>query len=63
MTMLFVDLKAAFDSVDKGILIKVMRERGIREELIDRVREIVEKTRSRVGVEGKWETVFGRQGE
>lgn len=26
----FVDLKAAIDSVDRGVLIEAMRERGIR---------------------------------
>lgn len=33
---MFVDLKAAFDSVDRGKLVEAMRERGIRIELIDR---------------------------
>lgn len=36
MAVLFVDLKAAFDSVDRGKLVEAMRERGIRIELIDR---------------------------
>ena len=34
MTVLFVDLKAAFDSVDKKVLIKAMKERGVRQGLI-----------------------------
>lgn len=37
----FIDLKAAFDSVDRKILIKIMRERGIREELIEQVVELL----------------------
>lgn len=28
LILLFVDLKAAFDSVDRGALIRTMRERG-----------------------------------
>lgn len=28
---LFIDLKAAFDILDRGVLVTVMRERGIRE--------------------------------
>lgn len=39
MAALFVDLKAAFDSVDRKILVKTMRERGIREGLIVRIEE------------------------
>jgi len=34
MTAMFVDLRAVFDSVDRGVLIRVMRERGIREGLV-----------------------------
>lgn len=33
LTALFVNLKAVFDLVDRGVLGKVMRERGIREDL------------------------------
>lgn len=36
MAVIFIDLKAAFDSVDKEMLIKTMRARGMREELVDR---------------------------
>lgn len=43
--MLFEDLKAAFDSVDRGILIRTMRERererGVRESLVRRCEEVV----------------------
>lgn len=40
MVAMFVDLKAAFDSVDKGVLIASMRNRGLREGLIEKVEEI-----------------------
>ncbi|XP_077259841.1 uncharacterized protein LOC143896126 [Temnothorax americanus] len=42
----FVDLKAAFDSVDRGILIKAMRERGIREGLVRRTEEMLRETKN-----------------
>ncbi|XP_071577594.1 uncharacterized protein [Temnothorax nylanderi] len=48
MTVLFVDLKAAFDSVDKEVLIKAMKERGVRQGLIDRVEEVLRETKSSV---------------
>lgn len=50
---LFVDMKAAFDTVDRRILYKAMEERGIREGLIDRVRDVFRETKSRVKVEGE----------
>lgn len=52
MAALFVDLKAAFDSVDRKILVKTMRERGIREGLIVRIEEMLRETRSRVRIRG-----------
>jgi len=50
LVALFVDLKAAFDSVDRGVLIEAMRERGIREGLVKRVEEVMRETRNRVRV-------------
>lgn len=44
-------MKAAFDSVDRGVLIKAMRKRGIREELVERVEEIMKKTKSKIRTE------------
>jgi len=55
---LFVDLKAAFDSVDRGVLYQTMREKGIREGLIERVREILRETKSRVKVGEEWGESF-----
>lgn len=34
MVAMFVDLKAAFDSVDREVLIGTMRKQGVREGLI-----------------------------
>jgi len=48
MTALFIDLKAAFDSVDRGVLVGAMRERGVREGLVKRVEEVLKETKSKV---------------
>ncbi|XP_018368335.1 PREDICTED: uncharacterized protein LOC108764551 [Trachymyrmex cornetzi] len=53
LVALFVDLKAAFDSVDRGVLVKALRVRGVREGLMERVDEILRETKSRVRVGGK----------
>jgi len=50
---LFVDLKAAFDSVDREVLMGVMRERGVKEELAKRVEQVLRKTKSKVRIGGK----------
>jgi len=48
---LFVDLKAAFDSVDRRVLlVGAMMERGIRVGLVERLKEILKETKSRVRV-------------
>lgn len=49
---MFVDLQAAFNSVDRRTLGKIMRERGIREGLTKRVEELVRETKSRAGARG-----------
>lgn len=53
MVVLFVDLKTAFDSVDRGKLIEAMRERGVREGLVRRCEEVLRETISRVNVRDK----------
>jgi len=63
----FVDLRAAFDSVDRGILLRALRERGVREGLVVRVAELIRETKSRVRVrgqmgEGFWTARRVRQG-
>lgn len=50
MVKMFVDLKAAFDMVDREVLIGMIRKRGIRERLIERVEELVRETRSSISV-------------
>jgi len=67
LIVVFVDLKAAFDSVDRGELIKALRKGGVREGLMERVAEIIRETKSRVRVreeleEGFWMARGVRQG-
>lgn len=38
--VLFVDLKAAIDSLDRGVLLQTMRGRGVRKGLVERVENI-----------------------
>jgi len=44
----FVDLRAAFDTVDRERLGKEMRERSIREGLVRRCKDMLRETRNRV---------------
>lgn len=48
MVVLFVDLRA--DSVDRGVLVKAMRKREVRKELVKRCEEVLRETRCRVRV-------------
>jgi len=64
---LFVDLKAAFDSVDREVLIVALRGRGISEGLVERIEEVLRETKSRVRVgkelgESFWTAKGVRQG-
>ncbi|KAL6420898.1 hypothetical protein ACFW04_011880 [Cataglyphis niger] len=44
----FIDVKAAFDSVDRRKLVEAMRKRGVREELVRRNEDIMKETKNRV---------------
>lgn len=56
LVVIFVDLKATFDTVDRSrISCETMKERGIRERLIGRAKEALRETRSRMMV-GRQET-------
>jgi len=59
MVAVFVDLKAAFDSMDRLKLIDALRERGVKKRFIARMGEILRETWSRMRVgresgEGFW---------
>ena len=47
---LFVYFRAAFDSVNRRVLWKGMRERGVNEGLIERIKEIFLETRVMVRI-------------
>lgn len=55
---MFLDLKTAFDLVDRKVLLETMRRKGIREGLVERVREMLRETKSRVRVGGSVEEDF-----
>lgn len=64
---IFVDLKAAFDTVNREKLWKVMEEVGISEGLIERIKELYKETKSNVrteegNTEEFWTTKGVRQG-
>jgi len=46
----FVDLKAAFDSVDREVLERVLKERGVREGLVIRCMDLLRERKSRVRI-------------
>lgn len=50
MVVLFVDLRAVFDTVNREILLKTMRERGVREELEKRCEKVVRETMNTVRI-------------
>ena len=47
---MFVDLKAAFDMVDRSMLDRSMRKKGIRKGLVVRVEKALRETRSKVRI-------------
>lgn len=49
---LFVDVKAAFDLVDSEVLVRTLRKRGVREDLVERIEEVMRKTKSRIKIGG-----------
>ena len=49
----FMDLKGAFDKIDRKVLWEMMRRRGISDVLIERVKEIYEETRCVVRIGGE----------
>lgn len=60
---MFIDLKAAFDSIDRGVLVKAMEERGVRGGLIRTIEEMVRETKCRVRAAGEvWEEFWMPRG-
>lgn len=63
LVVLFGDLGAAFDSVDREVLGKAMRQKGISKGLVGRCEEMVRETRSRVKIRGELSDVFCTRSE
>lgn len=65
MILFVVDLRAAFDSVDRIRLVMAMRERGVREGLVSRCEDILRETSFRVKVEeeGREGILIGKGGD
>lgn len=57
MIILFVDLRAAFDSVDRGLLTETIRRRGVREDLVKKYEGALRETVNRVKKDEKFWTV------
>lgn len=53
LVAMFVDLRAAFDSVDREVLIETMRETRVREGITRRVKQIIREMKSRVKIGGE----------
>lgn len=62
MVAFFVDLRVAFDSVDREILGREMRKRGVREGLVRMCEDILKETRNRVKVGGEVSEAFWPSG-
>ncbi|XP_043468318.1 uncharacterized protein LOC122502364 [Leptopilina heterotoma] len=54
----FVDIKAVFPSVNRGLLWEVLKERGVEQGLVERIKEFYEDTRERVKIGKKLGKVF-----
>jgi len=58
MVVTFIDMKAAFDSVDREILIQMMRRKKVRESLVVRCEEMLEETISKIRVGDREDKIF-----
>lgn len=55
---LFVDLKAAFDSVNRCKLWKIMKDFGVSEDLVERIKDIYSETKCKVRTGEEFSDVF-----
>lgn len=54
-------MKAAFDTMSRKTIVEAIKERGVREELVERIEEVLRETRSRVRIGGGKERDSGRR--
>lgn len=50
MYVLFIDLKAAYDSVDRRLLVECLRKKGVSEQIISWINEVYKETWCKVRV-------------
>lgn len=55
---MFENFKAAFDSMDRGKIMRAMRERGVREGLVKRCEGVLRETKEKVKVGERGGTEF-----
>lgn len=55
-----MDLKAAFDLVNRGVLVRAIKKKGIRKGLTKKVEKVLRETKSRVRAGGEMGENFGR---
>lgn len=53
MLAFFVDFRAVFDSIDRKLLWKMLEERGVSQELRERIKKVYEETICKVRANGK----------
>lgn len=51
MVVLVMDLKAAFNSVNRKVLMKILREREVRKGLVERCEKVLGETVNRMRIE------------
>lgn len=53
MVVMFIDMKAAFVSVDRDMLVESIKKREVREGLVSRCEEVLRETMSRIKMKEK----------
>lgn len=59
LVVFFVNLRAAFDSVDRGLLIKAMRKKGVRKALVKKCEDVMRETKNKIR---RWGKLLDRKG-
>jgi len=59
----FIDLKLAFDKISRGDFWKSMKERGIRNDIMERIKELYEETENIIRIGDKYTRTFWTERE